>query len=475
MQKSLKRNNKMKNWMKKLSIRNKLILIILFITTFAMSIGGIVMVEWSIKSFKKELVQHTQNNADLLSEYCVVPLSFYQIDGLKELLAKLDTISYVSKVIIYNINSELYVKYEKKNVSRVRIRYQAGKYGHFFENNFLHLTKPIIYEGNKVGEMYIVSSTKEMDEKIMNFLIIMGIIWLILLIVSYILAVNLQKLISLPILRLAEAAERVFQEGIYDLQIQTKNKDEIGLLYKRFNEMVARIDFYLKELKRNNEELAEFNYVASHDLREPLRTLTNYCKLLKEDIGENLSEDAKLDMFFISDAAKRMDNLITDLLQLSRAGRVEFEDEDIDLNHCLEIVVHDLQVSIQTSKATVECNHLPKVKGDSTQLTRVLQNLISNAIKFHHPNVAPNIKILSNQKENFWEISVIDNGIGMEKQYLEQIFAPFKRLHGASKYEGTGIGLAICKKIIERHDGKIWVESEMGKGSTFKFTLPVKK
>ena len=233
-----------------------------------------------------------------------------------------------------------------------------------------------------------------------------------------------------------------------------------------------KINYYIKELERNNKELEEFNYVASHDLREPLRTISSYCDLLSEDIGENINDMVKEDLNFITDATSRMNVLIQDLLQLSRAGRVEFESVEVGLNTLLKTVIKDLELKIKETNTEVSFENLPNVIGDYTQLSRVFQNLLTNAIKFKSDK-DPVIKIHSIEKETYYEIHVEDNGIGIEKQYQQQIFSAFKRLHSREEYEGTGIGLAICKKIIERHNGTIRIESEVGIGS--KFIISLKK
>lgn len=230
------------------------------------------------------------------------------------------------------------------------------------------------------------------------------------------------------------------------------------------------IQYYIQELERNNKELAEFNYVASHDLREPLRTLTSYCELLREDIGDNLSQEAKEDINFIIDAASRMNTLIQDLLQLSRVGRVELKFEKVDIEECIKVVLKDLKTKIQETGGNITWDKIPMIKGDYIQITRVLQNLIHNALKFND-KPQPLIHISARKTDQFVEITIQDNGLGIDKNYLNQIFMPFKRLHARGTYEGTGIGLAIVKKIIERHNGSIWVESEANIGSKFIFTL----
>ncbi|MBN1252036.1 MAG: HAMP domain-containing protein [Bacteroidales bacterium] len=227
-----------------------------------------------------------------------------------------------------------------------------------------------------------------------------------------------------------------------------------------------KVKYYIKELERNNSDLEEFNYVASHDLREPLRTITSYCDLLKEDLGDELNKDSSEDINFITDAAARMNTLIQDILQLSRAGRVEFEQEAVDLNVIMSNIVKDLKLKIEENLAEVKYSNLPIVKGDAVQLSRVFQNLLTNSLKFKSEK-KPIIEITTKLNDDFYILNFSDNGIGIEKQYHMQIFSAFKRLHSREEYEGTGIGLAICKKIIERHNGSISLESEKNIGTKF--------
>ncbi len=224
-------------------------------------------------------------------------------------------------------------------------------------------------------------------------------------------------------------------------------------------------------LANKNRELDEFTYVASHDLQEPLRKLVSFSTLLKTDIGGDLPEKAATDIKFITDSAKRMEALVQDLLQLSRSGRSDMKRESIPLNECADHALESLSTAIEEAEAVIERDDLPDVVADRTLMTQLFQNLIGNALKYRSPDRTPVIRITVESSETGWLFGVRDNGIGMESQYVEQIFAPFKRLHGRGEYKGTGIGLAICRKVVDRHGGRIWAESVFGEGSHFKFTL----
>ena len=237
---------------------------------------------------------------------------------------------------------------------------------------------------------------------------------------------------------------------------------------KRAQEKLAQ---QAEDLARSNAELQEFAYVASHDLQEPLRVVSGFAQLLSDRYANELDDTAQEFIGYVVDGAERMKILINDLLEYSRVGTQGRPLEPVESSSVLEQAVSNLRVAIGESGTSVTHGRLPRVMGDFNQLSQLFQNLISNAIKFRGDD-SPRIHISGMRVGESWEMSVRDNGIGIEPQHADRIFGMFKRLHGRGEYPGTGIGLAICSKIVERHTGKIWVESELGKGATFIFTLP---
>ena len=234
-----------------------------------------------------------------------------------------------------------------------------------------------------------------------------------------------------------------------------------------------RLTEMMEDLQRSNKELERFAYVVSHDLQEPLRMVASYVQLLEKRYKDQLDQDANDFINFAADGAIRMQQMILDILEYSRVGTKGREFESVDLNTVFKEAIANLESQIKDSGAHVISDELPHVLADEIQMTQLLQNLISNAIKFRSENT-PQINISCNADNGEWIISVKDNGVGIPHEYQDTVFAVFKRLHSVAQYPGSGIGLSIAAKIVDRHGGKIWVESEPGEGSTFFFSIPNK-
>ena len=261
-------------------------------------------------------------------------------------------------------------------------------------------------------------------------------------------------------MRVNQALETANKEMAFQIEEKGKRADELVMINA--------------ELARSNAELEQFAYVATHDLQEPLRAVASCVQLLQKRYEGQLDERAQEFITHAVDGTKRMQTLINDLLAYSRISTDAQVFASTNCEMVLKEALANLVVAISESGAVVTQDALPTVSGDATQLTQLFQNLIGNALKFREER-PPQIHIGAVRDNGDWRFSVADNGIGMEPQYFERVFLVFQRLHTRKEYQGTGIGLAICKKVVERHGGRIWAESEPGQGATFCFTIPEKK
>jgi signal transduction histidine kinase len=311
---------------------------------------------------------------------------------------------------------------------------------------------PMVKDGVFLGafEVYynITEKKQNLERLLLNSFVIVIVLALSVLVLSVTIFVREKR--RLIERERVEGKRRKAEEALADRTVQLERKN--------------------RELVALNAELDEFTNIASHDLQEPLRTLTAYSELLRKDLSQALPERAARDLGFINDAAKRMQALIRDLLALSRAGRVVKKGGQVSLGECADRALAALVMRVEETGAQVIREELPEVWGDLTLLTELYQNLIGNALKFRGDQ-RPIIHLTFEERNGEQIFGVKDNGIGIEPKYAQQIFQPFRRLHGMGEYEGSGIGLAICHKIVARHGGRIWVESEPGQGAHFRFTF----
>ncbi|MEX2600791.1 MAG: PAS domain S-box protein [Balneolaceae bacterium] len=272
-----------------------------------------------------------------------------------------------------------------------------------------------------------------------------------------------------------EPIDRWFDVNVYPslngLSVFFKDKTDEKQADLAFKELYRELELRSKELAASNAELEQFAFVASHDLQEPLRMITSFLAQLEKKYDAVLDEKGKKYIYFAIDGAKRMRQIILDLLEFSRVGRVESEREEVDLNELIHEVLSLNRKLIEESDANIKLDQLPVITAAKSPIRQLFQNLIQNAIKYQDNGTRPVIQITCQERVDEWQFSVRDNGIGIKQEYSEKIFTIFQRLHGKEEYSGTGMGLAICKKIVEDHGGNIGVKSAIGEGSTFYFTI----
>jgi signal transduction histidine kinase len=294
----------------------------------------------------------------------------------------------------------------------------------------------------------------------------------------------LRRTVTLPVGALARRVRRVAR-GEYDAPVVGDGPRDIAELADDIDSMRRqivdelsqlraahdRLDAQARDLERSNAELEQFAYVASHDLQEPLRKVASFCQLLEQRYRGQLDERGEQYIDFAVDGAKRMQQLINDLLAFSRVGRTSGDFAPVELAAVARRAVANLDAALAEADAQVEIGALPTVLGEASLLTTVFQNLIGNAIKFRS-GPAPQIRLTAEPRDGEWLISCSDDGIGIDAEYAERVFVIFQRLHPKDQYAGTGIGLAMCRKIVEHHGGRIWLDADARPGTTFRFTLP---
>ncbi|MFJ1538314.1 ATP-binding protein [Micromonospora chalcea] len=248
--------------------------------------------------------------------------------------------------------------------------------------------------------------------------------------------------------------------------------DEVREARERIEWVNSQLQKQAEELTRSNRDLEQFAYVASHDLQEPLRKVASFCQLLQRRYAGQLDERADQYIAFAVDGAQRMQRLINDLLAFSRIGRLTTGFTEVDLNKVMGDVAGQTEAAVQYADADLTWGEMPTIRGEEPLLTNLLVNLVSNSVKFRRPDVPPKVHVSARLVDGEWEISCRDNGIGIEPEFADKIFVIFQRLHSKDAYPGTGIGLAIVKKIVEYHGGRVWVDTDAGEGTTIRFTLP---
>ncbi|HWG98445.1 MAG TPA: CHASE3 domain-containing protein [Pilimelia sp.] len=302
----------------------------------------------------------------------------------------------------------------------------------------------------------------------------------------------MHRLVTRPVVELASHVRQV-ASGDYGREIVGTGPPELTALARDIEAMRRKISDELSEVRearsqvqwineqlqvqaseltRSNRDLEQFAYVASHDLQEPLRKVASFCQLLQRRYAGQLDERADQYIAFAVDGAQRMQRLINDLLAFSRIGRLTAGFTDVDLNALMGEVAAQLDTALEASGGSVTWDRLPVVEGEEPLLTTLFANLVSNSLKFRRPDVAPRVHVGAQRVGRQWEITVADNGIGIEPEFADKVFVIFQRLHARDAYEGTGIGLAIVKKIVEYHGGRVWLDPDAEEGTTIRFTLP---
>jgi signal transduction histidine kinase len=484
-------------FLQRIPIKRKLTLIIMLTSAIGLLLASALFIAYEWVAFRRTLTQEQTTLGRIVGANTAAALLFNDAKQAEQVLSALAAEPRVITACIYTPNRHVFAVYQRipnAKWSPPAVRRE----GNTFDGQNLATFLPIVHQKERIGTVYLLADGAEMRHRLVQYAGIVALVLLLALLVALVLSSLLQRVVSEPILNLADTARDVSQRKDYSLRAKKYYEDEVGRLIDAFNEMLGQIetsDASLKaeiaerkaaeqklqelagRLEASNRELTDFAYVASHDLQEPLRKIQAFGDRLRTKFAATLGETGQDYLARMGDAASRMQTLITDLLSFSRVTTKAQPFLPVDLNEIALGVLSDLEVRIEQTKGRVAVESLPTIDADALQMRQLFQNLIGNALKFNKPGQPPVIHVTGEVRNGSTpprlELVVSDNGIGFDQKYAEKIFVIFQRLHGRGEYEGTGVGLAIVKKIVERHGGSIAASSTPGEGATFRITLPV--
>ncbi len=461
-----------------LTINEKIGRAILYTSLLALLISSGSIIVFEYFAFRRAALDNLVFTGEIIGSGITGAVAFGDAAAADLVLSRLSDQPSIIAAQVYDNQGKPFATYVRSNDN---FGFPSVPFGDkkFIAGGHLKSFQGIYYRKDRIGTIYLESDMRRVHRRLTRYSVIVLTVLLLLLPFVYLVSKLMEKLISDPLRDLAVVAEQIATKKTYTLRATYNARDDIGRLIQAFNYMLDSVDTRDKklvqqaeELWRSNKELEQFAYISSHDLQEPLRKITTYSQLLEMEYKDKIQGNGQRFINNICTCVDRMRNLIDDLLAYSRATRAEQRIEKIDLRQVLAEIINDLEFSIKENNARVVFDTLPIVQGNVFQMKQLFQNLISNAIKFHGAE-PPLVRVTGRQEDHKWVFGVHDNGIGIESRYFEQIFKVFQRLHRREIYPGTGIGLAICKKIVEQYGGTIWIESTPGKGSTFYFTWPL--
>lgn len=510
------------------SIRQKLTWIIMLTSSAALLLACGAFAVYELLSFRRSMTCELMSMADVIGANSTAALEFNDPGAGEETLAALRTDSRIVSACIYSGEGNAFAAYQRENVEEVLIPAKPQEDGARLESGYLLLFRPIIFKNERIGTIYIQANLREVYTRLERYAIIVAIVLVASSLLAFLLSSILQRLISKPIFSLANTMRVVSKDKDYSIRVQRQSNDELGIMIDGFNEMLEQIqdrdaklelhrnyleklvsertaelqrankelqseiterkraeahkEGLMKELEMSNEKLKESNrdlqdfvYIGSHDLREPLRKISAFGRILADSLKGKLDEDQQENLGFMIDGANRMQQMTDALLTYSRVTTKAKPHQRVDLNEVIcDLKELELAFQLEETDGTIEVpQSLPAVFADSTQMHQLLQNLIGNGLKYHKKDSAPKVIVRANlMNDGMVKVEVEDDGIGIEKDHFGEVFTMFRRLHSRSEYQGTGIGLAVCKRIVELHGGEIGVDSVFGAGSTFSFTIP---
>lgn len=501
--------------MRHLTIKYKLITITMLTCLAALLLAGTGYIIWEWTNLRRIMARNLLTQAEMIAENCKAALAFEDAQDTLEILQALHVEPSIVLGCVYNRKNEVFVSYFSQGNERNIQPPEFEVDNYEFKDGYLTVFKSIVLEDEIIGAVCLRSDLHPMYAMLSRGICIIINVLLLSFLAAYLVSSRLQRIISRPILDLADIAKDVSEKKDYSTRATCHTNDEVGVLINTFNEMLEQIQQrdsdlvkakddleervnlrtadlttineqltrevaereksearqaeLLNTIAKTNEELKDFAYIISHDLKAPLRGISTLTEWIVNDYADKFDDDGKEQMKLLSSRVSRMHNLIEGVLQYSRVGRVNEEQVHVDLNELVPEVI-DMVCPPENITVTIE-NQLPVITCEQTRIMQVFQNLISNAIKYIDKPEGW-VKIGCHEKDGQWVFSVADNGPGIEDKYFDKIFQIFQTLSSRDEFESTGVGLTVTKKIVELYGGRIWVESNLGQGSTFFFSFP---
>jgi signal transduction histidine kinase len=488
-------------------IKNKLTIIIMLSTFLSVLLLSTVFTYQRYTSFKQQITDEFSTITKIIADRSNAAVLFEDDQAIKEILSSLALHNDVLVACTYNAEARLLASYNASISSKASKTAKGNAKQHIktagslkcpklprpdlkeFSGSAFELTDKIISDGQTVGLTYIKSSTLKLTQQIESTVLSVIGLSSFIIVLAFIFANYVQRFISDPLIKLKDATIQVSIEKNRFPKLTKKNDDEVGTLVDSFNNMLTTIEqqkLIIKEytyslekkveertqaLENANKELEAFSYSVSHDLKAPLRVIEGFSRALDEDYGDAMNEEAKDYLNRIRTGGFKMSQLITNLLQLSRVTRHELKKEIVDFSELCRDTLDGLQTDTPERQASVIIEENMLATGDEDLIQIILDNLLGNAWKYSQKSEYTKIEVGTKHKNGVSIHYIKDNGTGFDMKYAENLFKPFNRLHTEEEFEGTGVGLATAARIIKRHHGKIWAESEIGKGTTFFFTL----
>ena len=513
-------------------LKSKIILIIVIIGAVSSITANLVNYFYEINQARQRIISDTQLHARLISEYCSLPLEFNYPDEAKVVLQKLSAIESISDGILYTSDDRIFAAYHRGQDMKLTLPMQLKTNGFFMADDYIHVRQMVQSKQGEIGYVYLRSKI-DWQSLFLSQLFLSVLLTALMIFLTFMMAYYFERSISEPIIMLTKQMKFIANSDNYTFIENYKAKDELGELYNGFNFMIERIKMREKEkleaqdaekeawaetkmlldkadrsarallsvvedqkrakgeiqklnetleqrvfdrtaqLENANKELETFTYSVSHDLKAPLRGIDGYSKLLVDLYGDKLNEEASQFIHTIRSSTLQMNQLIEDLLQYSRLERSHLQIKQVHIKTFIESILKTNADDISAHHFLVNID-VPDIEliADANGIQIALRNLIENAIKFTKKTANPEIMIKLAENQDFWILSVRDNGIGFDMKYSERIFEIFQRLQRAENFPGTGIGLAMVAKAMHRMNGKVYAESIPGKGATFYLEIP---